>query len=109
MILANHLSRFPPHKDTMPIELHQNILHIHFLSDRLNIIYGPSKQTTFTATYTEKLHEITHIAYHFWGTRDELTIVDGILLKGDRVCILPELYKRTLTDLHGSHKGIEEM
>ena len=43
------------------------------------------------------------------GTRDELTVENGVLLKGDRVCTPPELYERMLSDLHGNHRGIEEM
>ena len=30
MILADHLSQFPSHKDNMPIEVNQNIQYIHF-------------------------------------------------------------------------------
>ena len=31
------------------------------------------------------------LACHIWGTRDELTIEDGVLLKGNRICI-PQNY-----------------
>ena len=31
------------------------------------------------------------------------------MLKGDRVCIPPELYERMLSDLHDNHRGIEKM
>ena len=43
------------------------------------------------------------------GTRDKLTIEEGFLLKGNRVCIPPELNYRTIYDLHDSHQGIEKM
>ena len=54
------------------------------------------------------VQEVPQIACHFWGTRDEVTIENGILLKGDRVYIPPELYERMLSDLH-NHRGIEKM
>ena len=41
--------------------------------------------------------------------RDEFSIEEGMLLKGDHVCILPELYDRLLNELHDMHLGIEEM
>ena len=53
--------------------------------------------------------DIPHIAKHFWGRRDELSINSGLLLKGTRVCILPELLDRTLADLHGDHQGVDRM
>ena len=49
------------------------------------------------------------MAHYFWGTRDEVTIEEEILLKGNRICIPPELYERTLSDLHDRHQGIEKM
>ena len=38
MTLADRLSRFPSNKENTPIELHQNIQHLTFTSDRINII-----------------------------------------------------------------------
>ena len=43
-ILANRLSRFPSTKENAPIELHQNIQHIAFTSDKINIIRGSVKR-----------------------------------------------------------------
>ena len=34
---------------------------------------------------------------------------NGLLIKGERICIPPELYERILHDLHEGHKGIEKM
>ena len=52
--------------------------------------------------------DVVHIADHFWDARDELTI-EGVLFKGNRVCIAPDLHDRTLQNLHNSHQGIEKM
>ena len=117
MVLADRLSRFPSGKEHMPIELHQNIHNVHFEPDRLNIVRGaierdPIHSTTYRLTlngWPDRVHEVPRIARQFWGTRDELTVENGILLKGDRVCIPPELYERMLSDLHGNHRGIEKM
>ena len=59
--------------------------------------------------WLDRVHDVPWIACHFWGTWDEITVENGILLKGDRVCIPPELYERMLSDLHGNHTAIEKM
>ena len=90
MFLADHLSRFPSRKENVPIELHQNIQNIHFAPDKLNIVRGAMERDPICSTvYRLTLNvwpnsslEVPHIACHFWGTRDELTIENGILLKG---------------------------
>ena len=92
----------------MPIELHQNIHNIHFAPDKLNIVRGaiekdPIHSTVYRLTLNgrpNRIQEVPRIACNFWGTQDELTFENGILLKGNRVCIPPELYERMLSDLH---------
>ena len=53
--------------------------------------------------------DIPHIGQHFWGTRDKCSIKNGLLLKGTRVCIPPELLDHTLAGLHGAYQGINKM
>ena len=59
--------------------------------------------------WPEHRQDIPCFAQHFWGARDELSIYSDLLLKGTRVCILPELLNDTLADLHGAHQGIDRM
>ena len=56
-----------------------------------------------------QIQDVPHITHHFWSTRDELSIKEGILLKGNGICITPELYERTLYVLHDSHQSIKKM
>ena len=44
MTLADRLSRFPSNKENTPIELHQNIQHLTFTFNRINIIIGSIKR-----------------------------------------------------------------
>ena len=60
-------------------------------------------------TGQKEIQEVPYIASHFWDTRDKLTIENGVLLKGDRVCITPDLYKGMLSDLHNNHRGNKKM
>ena len=41
--------------------------------------------------------------------RNELTVDNRLLLKGDRVCIPLVLYQRILHELHDGHKGIKKI
>ena len=56
-----------------------------------------------------RVQDVPCLVRHFWSLRDELPIEDGVLMKGNRVCIPPELHDRTLYDLHDSHQGIEKI
>ena len=58
---------------------------------------------------SHKKRNVPCLEHHFWGTRDELTVEDGVLLKGNRICIPTELYDMALHELHGSHQSIEKM
>ena len=59
--------------------------------------------------WPNRIQDVPHQACHFWSLRDELTIKEGVLFKGNRVCTPPELHDRTLYDLHNRHQGIEKM
>ena len=117
MIIADRLSRFPSWRENAPIELHQNIQHLTFTPDKINIIRGavetdPILSTVYHITlngWPSKISKVPRIARQFWGARDELMIEDGVLLKGNCMCIPPELYNRSLHELHETHLGIEKM
>ena len=117
MILADRLSRFPSRSENLPIELHHNIQHITFTHDKINIISGATERDPILYTvyhitldrWPNWFHKVPHITWQFWGSRDELTIDNRLLLKGDRVCIPLELYQRILSEQDEGHKGIEKM
>ena len=117
MTLADRLSRFPSNKENTPIELHQNIQHLTFTSDRINIIRGslerdPILSTVYQLTlnvWPDRISQVPRIARQFWGARDELSIEEGLLMKGNCICIPPKLYDRSLYELHEVHLGIEKM
>ena len=117
MVLADWLSRFPSQKENLPTELHQHIQHIHFSNDRLNVIRGtiecnPIHNTLYHMTlngWPKHPHQVLRAIKIYWGTRAELLIEEGLLIKGNSMCIPPELYDRILTDLHESHQVITKM
>ena len=117
MISTERLSQFPSRKENTPIELHQNIQHLKFIPDKINIIRGTVKWDPILSTvyhltlngWPDRINEVPRLARQFWGAKDELSIEEEILLKGDHVCILPELYDRSLNELHDMHLGIDKM
>ena len=117
MVLADRLSRFPSPCKNLPIELHKNIHALNFHSDRLLIIQGAIERDPVLSAvcrvtlngWPNRIQDVPHLARHFWSLRDELTIEDGVLMKGNHICIPPELHDRTSYDLHDSHQGIEKM
>ena len=117
MVLTDRLSRFPSPRKNLPIKLYQNINALNFHPDRLLIIQGaiehnPILSAVYRMTlngWPNRVQDVPCLARHFWSLRDELTIEDGVLMKGNCICIPPELHDRTLYDLHDSHQGIEKM
>ena len=111
------LSSFPSHRENLPIELQHNIQHIHFSSNKLNIVWGAVKQDpvpntlcSFTLNgWPECSNQLLRIAWHLWGVWDELSIEDGVLLKEEHICIPPKLFDRTLANLHEGHQGVDKV
>ena len=95
MFLADCLSQFPSRKENMSIKLHQNIHNIYFTPDKLKhrgvVERKPIHSTIYMLTlngWSKRIQEVPSIACHFWGTRDELTIENGVLLK-ETECLYP--------------------
>ena len=44
----------------------------------------------------------------YWLYRDELAVIDGVILKGRHIIIPDSLKQQVLTQLHTSHMGIEK-
>ena len=45
----------------------------------------------------------------YWRFRDELSVVDGVLMYGSRVIIPPQLRDQVVMHLHSAHQGISQM
>ena len=44
---------------------------------------------------------------NFWGYRDELSILDGLVLKGTRIIVPKACREEVLLKLHEGHFGVE--
>ena len=58
--------------------------------------------------WPDSKHQTPLAARPYWDYRDEMTIQDGIILRGERVVIPSSLQKEMLDIIHRSHLGIEK-
>ena len=111
MVLADHLSHFAFHRESLPIPIAQNIQHIQLSNAKLDVIRGSVEHDLMNSTiyqptlrgWLDHRQQVPRITRHFWGAWDELSIEVSFLLKGTGVCIPLELLYHTLADLHGTH------
>ena len=54
-------------------------------------------------------HSIPPQLLPYWRFREELSVVDGVLMYGLRAVIPPKLRHEVLTNLHSAHQGITQM
>ena len=52
---------------------------------------------------------VDHRLQQLWKVRDDLSAVDGLVLKGPRIFIPASARQRTLDQLHSAHQGVERM
>ena len=51
-----------------------------------------------------------HKTYRNISLSDEVSMIDGVAMKGKRIIIIPsQLQKQILSQLHSNHMGIENM
>ena len=116
MGLADCLSRLPlseSGKQTMDDELmvlvtetlsctsHDKIANATANDEQLQIV----KQIVI-AGWPETRNEVQDEAKPFWEYRDELSVYNGVLYRGQRVCIPVSLRAETLKAIHKAHLGI---
>ena len=65
------------------------------------------KEIVFTG-WPDSLSDAHQCILPYWNFRDEISIDDGILLKGSRIIIPKPIRPRILTQLHAAHQGIEK-
>ena len=59
-----------------------------------------------TTGWPESMQDLPQHLHPYWCFRDELTILDGLVIKGNRVIISTSIRPNTLSRLHDAHQGI---
>jgi len=61
-----------------------------------------------TSGWPSKMRDLPKPLQPYWSYRDEMSVENGIVLKGDRVVIPASMQKYILSKLHDGHQGIEK-
>ena len=64
---------------------------------------------TITSGWPETRAEAPASTLPYWDVRDQLSEIDGIILKGERVLVPPSMRKEMLERIHQGHMGIEKL
>ena len=89
--------------------------HLPIDDDRLKEVRvasanDPSMQllsTTIREGWPDKRDKVPLEVQPYFNHRDEITLHDGLLFKGNRIIIPPELRRHMVVQIHDSHIGIE--
>ena len=65
-------------------------------------------QILMVGGWPEKGSDCPAFLHAFWNYRDELTVADGLILKGTRIIIPKSLQPDILRRLHFAHQGAEK-
>ncbi|CAC5394818.1 unnamed protein product [Mytilus coruscus] len=58
--------------------------------------------------WPDEKNEVPKKVFEYWNFRDELSNVNGIILKGEKIIIPASMRKNMLNKLHEGHLGIEK-
>ena len=56
--------------------------------------------------WPDSMQDVPKIIHPYWCFRDELTMLDGLIMKGSRVVVPAALQRETLKRLHEGHQGL---
>ena len=56
--------------------------------------------------WLETKQQVPHSIRQYWGTRDELAVLDGVIYRGMRILMPPSMRLAKLAVIHGKHLGI---
>lgn len=116
VLLADTLSRLvrPGADATLP-GLDVNIAHVlQIKPTRLQTLRDETKaDATLTkltklilSGWPEHKHDLAEDLHPYWCFRDELAVLDGLVMKGSRVIVPAALRSETLNKLHDGHQGL---
>jgi len=116
MALADTLSRLPTPSNQEEIDLDIRVDLIRFTPTRTGSIRQETKEDKtlqrladmIVTGWPDTIQDVPASIRSYWAYRDELSVEDGIILKGNRVLIPESLQPTILTQLHYEHQGIEK-
>ncbi|XP_014676736.1 PREDICTED: uncharacterized protein K02A2.6-like [Priapulus caudatus] len=113
--VADALSRSPV-SDSTTIDLDVKFHLVQFSEQRQHELRKATQsdselqalESVILSGWPERQNELPTTLRQYWSYRDELSIQDGIIVKGERVVIPASMQCYILEKLHESHQGIEK-
>ena len=113
--VADLLSR-QPSSNNESIDFDVQISHVQLSTRRLQQLRDEtnsddeltSLKSIITSGWPETRRQLATALRPYWAFRDELTVDDGIIMKGDRIIIPPNVRPDILAKLHEAHQGVEK-
>lgn len=114
MVLADSLSRLPTSIESPEISLNVKVCFIQFSDRKLQEIKEATDQDTTLHRLKEfvfqgfpaKQRELPSDLKPYWSFRDELSVENGVILKGEQIIIPTSLQQSYLEAIHMGHQGI---
>ena len=114
MVLADSLSRSPNTTDPAEINLDVQVNMVQFSRNRLEELREHTQSDPTLCKLTklivsglpESRRDIHPDVRPYWSFRDELSIDDGLILKGNQVVIPLTLRNHYLNQVHTGHQGV---
>jgi transposase InsO family protein len=115
VMLADALSRTPG-EESETIDLDIKVDLVQFSTQKQAELRKATREDNELRTLTDIIvqgwpdrhKQVPLPVRQYWSYRDELTVEDGIIMKGECVIISAVMQKYILTKLHESHQGIEK-
>ena len=114
MALPDSLSRLPKATSDPEINLDAKVCHVQFSTPKLNEIRSETDKDVqlailkrfVTNGFPDSARDIPHQIKDFWAFRDQLSVDNGLILKGEQVIIPESLRTSYLERIHEAHQGI---
>ncbi len=95
------------------IELDMEVHFVHFSAEKVNLIQSATAKDSTLCTLRDtiikgwppRIKDLPRDLQPYWSFRDEMSVEDGIILKGERVVIPAAVQAYTLEKLHEGHQG----
>ena len=116
LLLADGLSRLPNPRSREEIDLDVMVSMVQFSNNKILELRRETETDTILRDLQEVIirgwpktrTDIPIILRPFWCYRDELSVEDGVILKGERVVIPQSMQADVIQRIHAGHQGIEK-
>ena len=118
--LVDCLSRLGDQKDTIKLpklHIYQITQQLPARSDSLHQLRVSTQaddklallKQTIMQGWPKSIKQVPPVLQHFWTFREELTVEDGLILKGTRIVIPNKQCKAVLKLIHEGHLGLNKL